>query len=79
MTNTATFRECESCSSLNVARVNTEICLHFPGLRGLNKDPIFVLAKVAVCLDCGLLQGELSETDLERIRQPRLQAAAGAF
>ena len=79
MINTATARECESCSSPNVVQVNAETCLHFPGLRGLNKDPVFLFAKVAVCLDCGLLQSQLSETDLRRIRQPRLQAAAGSF
>lgn len=33
---------CNSCSSCNVVEVVAETCIHFPGLKGLKADPIFV-------------------------------------
>ena len=61
---------CKSCSSLNLVELDAEICFHFPNeLNGLNIDPIFAFPKVAVCLDCGLWQSNLSTEDLRTIKE----------
>jgi hypothetical protein len=60
---------CKSCASLNLVELNAEICFKFPGVNGLKSDPIFAFLKLAVCLDCGLLQSTLSTGDLRRIRE----------
>jgi hypothetical protein len=59
---------CSSCGSLKLTEVNAEICIHFPGLRGLKTAPIFAFPKLAVCLDCGSVQSNFSTKELELIR-----------
>jgi hypothetical protein len=58
---------CNACASSNLVGLNAESCLIFPGLNGLKTDPIFVVLKVVVCNDCGLMQANLSAEDLEQI------------
>lgn len=60
---------CNSCSSCNVVEVVAETCIHFPGLKGLKADPIFVFPKAVICLDCGLVRSNLSEKELEHVRK----------
>jgi len=61
--------QCKSCGSLTLVQLNAEICFHFPGLSGLMISPIFAFPKVAVCLDCGFLQSNLTAEDLRRIKE----------
>jgi len=61
--------QCKSCASSHLVRLSTEICLHFPGLSGLKRGPIFVFPKVTVCLDCGFVQSSLSSEELGLIRE----------
>lgn len=60
--------QCKSCGSWHLVRLSTETCLHFPGLSGLKRGPIFVFPKVTVCLDCGFVQSSLSTEELRLIR-----------
>jgi hypothetical protein len=57
-----------SCPSAKLIELISETCLHFPGLNGLKAVPIFVFPKIVLCTDCGLMQANLSATDLELIR-----------
>ena len=66
---TTTKPRCQSCASVNLAELRGEISLHLPGLSGLNEDPILLFPKVAVCLDCGLLQARLSPGERQQIRR----------
>jgi hypothetical protein len=55
---------CKSCSSENQQRFTSEICVHFPGLKNLDKPPVFVFPKLLVCLDCGFTEFDIPETEL---------------
>jgi hypothetical protein len=62
---------CTSCNSSNLVRMDSEICLHFPGMDGLDKEPIFVFPTTAVCLDCGIMQCQLKPAERTLIQNPR--------
>jgi len=49
--------------------LNAEVCIHFPGLVGLNIESIFVFSKLTVCLGCGFVQSNLSEKELKQVRE----------
>lgn len=55
---------CRSCGSENQREFGAEINIHFPGLKGLDKPTVWVFPKLVVCLDCGLTQFTLPETEL---------------
>jgi hypothetical protein len=61
--------ECKSCRSPNVIELVTETCLHFPGLKGLNAEPIFVFPGTVVCLDCGFMWSHLAWREIEQVRK----------
>jgi hypothetical protein len=63
--------ECKSCGSPNVIELVTETCLHFPGLKGLSAEPIFVFPGTVVCLDCGLMWAHLAGGEMEQVRKAR--------
>jgi hypothetical protein len=60
---------CKFCSSARLTKLSGEICLHFPGMEGLNKPAVFVFPKLLVCFDCGFTESTLSETELLQIRE----------
>jgi hypothetical protein len=39
---------CRICGDGNQSEFNSEICIHFPGLKGLNTPSVFVFPKLAV-------------------------------
>jgi hypothetical protein len=44
---------CLLCASGNQAEFGAEILIHFPGLRNLDQQPVWVFPKLLICLDCG--------------------------
>ena len=63
------MRQCRSCASTNVVRLDSEVCLHLPGLSGLKATPLFLFPKLAICSDCGFVESLLSPADLGRIKE----------
>jgi hypothetical protein len=55
---------CKSCSSENQRKFTSEIAVHFPGLKNLDKTPVFVFPKLMVCMDCGFTEFAIPETEL---------------
>jgi hypothetical protein len=55
---------CLSCASGNQAEYTSEINIHFPGLKNLDKPSVFVFPKLLVCLDCGCSWFTTPETEL---------------
>jgi hypothetical protein len=61
---------CHSCGSSRVLDFGGEFCMHFPGgLESLDKPLVWVFLQVTVCLDCGLAQFAVPETELKLIQQ----------
>jgi hypothetical protein len=55
---------CKLCTSENQRRFSSEILVHFPGLKNLDKPPVFVFPKLQVCMDCGFTEFAIPETEL---------------
>jgi len=58
---------CNACASPELIELSSELCLHFPGLRGLKKKPIYAYPKLTICLKCGSIQSTFSAEELEQI------------
>ena len=55
---------CKSCLSEHQSKLNAEVAIHFPGLKGLDKPIVWVFPKLLVCLDCGVTEFSLPEREL---------------
>lgn len=55
---------CRSCTSDNREKFDSEIVVHFCGLKNLDKPPVFVFPKLLVCMDCGFTEFAIPETEL---------------
>ena len=60
---------CRSCGSVNQTEFGAEINIHFSGRKGLDKPAVLVFPKLVVCLDCGVTQFTLPETELSLLRE----------
>jgi hypothetical protein len=60
---------CRSCASDNQTEFGAEIAIHFPGRKGLDKPDVLVFPKLVVCLDCGLAEFTLPETEFRLLRE----------
>jgi hypothetical protein len=63
---------CRSCQSSHQEEFGSEIVIHFAGLKNLDKPAMMVFPKLVVCLECGVTEFTIPETEL------RLLAQAGA-
>lgn len=63
---------CYRCDSANVQRINLEMAF-----APCKAEPVYVLAKPNVCLDCGLVEFTLLEEPLTKLRDGVLLQAAG--
>jgi hypothetical protein len=55
---------CPSCGSVNQSRFSAEMSIHFPGLKNVNKPTAWVFPEVLVCLDCGVSEFTVPDTEL---------------
>src|SRR5208282_2820118 len=55
---------CKSCSSENQRKFSSEINVHFPGLKNLDKPPVLLFPKLLVCMDCGFTEFAVPENEL---------------
>jgi hypothetical protein len=60
---------CNSCASDNLAEFDSEVNIHFPGSRKLEKPSIFVFPKIIVCLNCGSLRSNLSPEETRALKK----------
>jgi hypothetical protein len=58
---------CRACQSDNQRNLNGEVGIHFRGLIGLNKFPVFVFPELLVCLDCGFTEFVIPQTQLGQL------------
>jgi hypothetical protein len=55
---------CRSCASGNLRSFPIEAAIHFPGLKNIDRPPIFIFPEISVCLDCGHAEVEIPEDEL---------------
>ena len=61
---------CLSCASENQAKFTAEMIIHFSGLRFIDNPGVWAFPKISACLDCGVAQFTLPETELRLLREP---------
>lgn len=62
---------CCSCQSSNQSVFGGELCIHFPGLEGLDKPLVWVFPKLIVCLDCGFTEFTVDQAELRVLAERR--------
>ena len=67
---------CKKCDSRNQSTFNSEVAIHFPGLKGLDKPIVWVFPKLAVCLDCGLTEFIVPESQVQILREAKVRSTA---
>jgi hypothetical protein len=60
---------CASCGSENLQKLLGEIAIHFLGLKAIDKPIVWVRPELVVCLDCGIAQFAIPETELRMLRK----------
>ncbi len=60
---------CRSCHSGNQSNFGSELCIHFPGLKGLDKPLVWSFPKLVVCLDCGFTEFTIEKAELRALAE----------
>ena len=66
---------CTRCSSDKLSKFTAEMNIHFPGLEGLDKPPVWIFPEIIVCLQCGFAEFSIPENELRKLaKEARLRA-----
>jgi len=60
--------KCKQCHSERLGNFSGELAIHFTGLAGLNRRMVWVFPKLLACLDCGLTEFIVPETELQVLK-----------
>ena len=60
---------CKLCTSENQRKFTAETAVHFSGLKNLDQPTVFVFSRLLVCMDCGLAEFAVPETELFLLRK----------
>jgi hypothetical protein len=55
---------CKSCGSVNVNKFIGEMGIRSAGLKNIDKPVVWVFPNLVVCLDCGIAEFAVPETEL---------------
>ena len=67
---------CKSCQSQNHRSFTSEVAIHFPGLKGLDKPIVWTFPKLAICLECGFTEFTVPERETRALREGIAPSAA---
>jgi hypothetical protein len=60
---------CNSCGSLKQEKFRSEIDIHFPGLKNVNKRPVVVFPELLICLNCGKAEFSVPKEELKLLAE----------
>lgn len=60
---------CQSCGSGNLGKFTGELAVHFPGVQNIDKPHVWLFPELVVCLDCGLAQFTVPQTELLHLNE----------
>jgi hypothetical protein len=63
---------CVWCRSFKQVELTAEMLIHIPGLKNLDKAPLWLFPKLLVCLDCGRSHFTVPRTELGSIAKNTL-------
>jgi hypothetical protein len=68
---------CQRCGSSNQEELDSEMVIHFSGLKNLDKPGVWLFPKLLVCLDCGCSHLTVPEKELASIAHRLENISAG--
>ena len=63
---------CKFCNSQKQNKFGSEIAVHFPELKGLEKPIVWLFSELTVCLDCGFSEFSIPEAELRVLANQNL-------
>jgi hypothetical protein len=66
---------CKSAGQLTQRKFSGEICVHFPGLKNIDKPVVWLFPELVVCLDCGTAEFAVPEAELRFLAKDDAAAA----
>ena len=60
---------CRACQSKNQRKFKSEINIHFPGLKGMDKPTVWAFPELVVCLECGFTEFLIDKEKLHRLAE----------
>jgi hypothetical protein len=66
---------CESCGSANLAKFIAEMGIRSPGLKNIDKAPVWAFPELFVCLNCGTAEFVVPESELRQLAKGDTAAA----
>ena len=60
---------CKSCGSEKQQYFSGELSVAFLAIEKLKRDPVYVIQKILVCLDCGYVDLIVPSAELEQLRK----------
>jgi hypothetical protein len=67
---------CKSCQSQNQHNFASEVAIHFPRLKGLDKSIVWTFPKLAICLECGFTEFTVPKRETRVLREGIAPSAA---
>jgi hypothetical protein len=61
---------CKSCGSKNQKAFDTETSVYRTEFAHANTPPVLIFPKLLICLDCGFIEGQLSESESTDLNKP---------
>jgi hypothetical protein len=60
---------CKSCGSINQNKFTGEIGIQLPGLKNIDRPPVWVFPELVVCLNCGTAEFAVPEAELQQLAE----------
>jgi len=65
---------CSACQSRDHREFASEIAIHVEeGINGVANSQVLVFPKITICMNCGVMQGQIEEADLPLLGCPTRQ------
>jgi|SRR5277367_1357185 len=58
---------CNSCGSENQQQFPSEMVIHLPGLKNVNKPPVLAFPNLRICMDCGSTELAVPESVVRQL------------
>ena len=72
------FREMQVVCLGQAEKFTAEMSIHFPGLKNISKPHVLVYPELLICLNCGMAEFFVRETELRVLAKDDAAAADGS-
>jgi hypothetical protein len=62
---------CKACKSSDLQKLDGELTITHPDIKGLKVDPVYVCRSILVCLDCGFTEIVIPTEELHLLKKKK--------